>query len=175
MKNHEMCWSTHRLRPILEADALPGPGRISAGPAFILRPLFSSSILSAPLPALLAPCPALPQYAERIQAARNCRAVACPGEGQIRAAKTGSGFSVDGPVLKSIESERESFCAYRNNHKLPASLRRNRGSASRPCTSRRVLAARICPSPGQLERPLPPYIEFFRSIKEGREGVTSGG
>jgi hypothetical protein len=84
---------------------------------------------------------------EIIQTTGKCGACGCPGKGQIPAAKTGAGFSVDQAVFIPGKPKRSSFCIYTSFNKLPGSLRGGQGSASNLCFTRRLF--------GDMNLPLP--------------------
>jgi hypothetical protein len=85
--------------------------------------------------------PDLPEAVKKFRQGGNWGARGCPGKEQIRAAKTGAGFSVAGVVFNPLKRRRESAWIHKNIPKLLASLDGIWGSASRPSISRRVLAA----------------------------------
>ena len=114
------------------------------------------------------PPPSPPRSCEKIQAAGNWGAWGCPGKGKIPAVKTGVFFSVARSVFNPRKPYGSLVCIYKSFRKLPASLCGSPGSASRPCISRRVLAAGIFPFPGQRKRLLLlPHNFFTASPLEG--------
>ena len=83
----------------------------------------------------------------KIQARGNCVAWACPGKGQIHAAKRSAGFSVAGTGLSSVWPKGKLFYSYKDLSELPAPLGGSRKNALGPFISHRFWRRELSPPP----------------------------